>query len=137
MKSEEEEVAARMERQKEQELEELKDFFEEIDLDGSGMLTYQELFDAAKRKKVRQKLRTLDIMVKDLRDIWDILDDGDGELSAEDFVNGIRRLRGEGKAKDVLRLYREVRVLETSVNEIGDYMDPMKEGSLAEAAAVG
>ena len=53
---------------------------------------------------MRNKLRALDIMPKDIDDLWDILDDGLGELQVETFQSGIRRLRGEAKSKDILRL---------------------------------
>merc|ERR1712050_178497 len=57
-------------------------------------------------------------MPKDISELWGILDNGDGELSAEEFINGIRRLRGEARAKDILRLERELRVLERSCEEM-------------------
>eukprot|EP00931_Biecheleriopsis_adriatica_P031288 TRINITY_DN18367_c0_g1_i1.p1 TRINITY_DN18367_c0_g1~~TRINITY_DN18367_c0_g1_i1.p1 ORF type:complete len:517 (+),score=79.09 TRINITY_DN18367_c0_g1_i1:69-1619(+) len=117
-KVEEKEIALRLEREKEEELEDLKQFFMQIDLDGSGSLTKSELFGAVKIKKVRQKLRALDIMPKDIDELWDILDDGNGELDADEFVHGIRRLRGEAKAKDVLRLYKELRSFETAVEAV-------------------
>lgn len=64
--------------------------------------------------KVRNKLRALDIMPKDIDDLWDILDDGLGELQVETFQSGIRRLRGEAKSKDILRLSKELRLFEVS-----------------------
>mmetsp|Transcript_51908 Transcript_51908/g.110919 ORF Transcript_51908/g.110919 Transcript_51908/m.110919 type:complete len:489 (+) Transcript_51908:135-1601(+) len=126
-KDEEKELAARMERQKDQELEELKSFFNSIDIDGSGCLTREEFFGAAKNPKLRRKLRHLNIMSKDLDDIWEILADEDGQLGVEEFVTGIRRLRGEARAKDILRLYREVRILETSINMMQYSMDTAKD----------
>merc|ERR1711920_1027494 len=123
-KDEEKELAAQVEQARAAELEELKQFFHTIDLDGSGKLTREELFDAAKHKTVRQKLRALDIMPRDMTELWEILDagDGDGELDAEEFIDGIRRLRGEAKAKDILRVQRELSLLEGSVKEIEDHM---------------
>lgn len=117
-KDEAQELAARMEAAREQELEELQELFEKIDESGDGRLSKQELFSAVKRRRVRQKLRAMDIMTKDISELWDILDDGDGELEAEEFINGIRRLRGEAKAKDILRLERELRGLERSCEEM-------------------
>mmetsp|Transcript_49673 Transcript_49673/g.115947 ORF Transcript_49673/g.115947 Transcript_49673/m.115947 type:complete len:540 (+) Transcript_49673:72-1691(+) len=120
--SEEKELAVRIEREKEDELEDLKQFFLQIDMDGSGSLSKQEFFRATKQKKVRQKLRALDIMPKDIDELWDILKgDEDGsqkELTGEEFVNGIRKLRGEARAKDILRLYKEVRQFEQAVDTV-------------------
>jgi len=117
-KTQEKELALRLAREKEEELEDLKQFFLQIDLDGSGSLTKTELFTATRNKKVRNKLRALDVMPKDLNELWETLDDGNGELDAEEFVHGIRRLRGEAKAKDILRLYKELRRFESSVDDV-------------------
>merc|ERR1712107_928816 len=112
-------LAKKLEREKEKELEELKQFFDDIDADESGTLTLEELMWAAKHEaKVRTRLQSLDIMPRDLTELWDILDDGDGELDVQEFVNGIRRLRGEARAKDILRLYRELKILETQTDQI-------------------
>jgi len=122
-KADEQDRAVRLEREKEQELEELHAFFELMDEDKSGKISQSELYKAARQRKVRQKLRALDIMPKDIDELWDILDDGDGELDVNEFVNGVRRLRGEARAKDVLRIQRELRMLEQSVDSIEESMD--------------
>merc|ERR1719276_563847 len=61
----------------------------------------------------------MDITKKDLLMLWDALDtDGGGELEIEEFIHGLRKLKGEAKAKDILKLYREVRSLEDAVHMI-------------------
>lgn len=86
-------------------------------------MTKQEFFKATKQRKIRQKLRALDIMPKDIDELWDILDDGQGEMSVQDFQASIRRLRGEAKAKDILRLYKEVGQFESSVEEVAEHLE--------------
>eukprot|EP00913_Durusdinium_trenchii_P022939 g21540.t1 len=133
-KSEEKELAIRMEREKEEELEDLKQFFLQIDLDGSGSLTKQEFFKATKQRRlarpfgqqIRNKLRALDIMPKDIDELWDILDDGQGELEVEAFQSGIRKLRGEAKSKDILKLSKELRQFEMSVDEVEGFIESSK-----------
>jgi hypothetical protein len=119
-KAEESEKAKQMETDMETELKDLKNLFDRIDEDHSGKLSRGEMERAMMNKKVRQKLGKLDIKAKDLNDLWEILDDGDGELDSEEFVQGIRRLQGEARSKDILRLYREVRVLERYTDQIED-----------------
>lgn len=126
-KADEEELAQRLALQKEEELQDLKLVFKAMDDDGSGMLTRDELENASTKRKVQNKLRSLDILPKDLDELWDILDNGDGELSADDFVNGLYRFRGEAKAKDIIRIYRELVVLEASVHDIGVCLDTSEE----------
>merc|ERR1719203_497471 len=117
-KNEQNELAKEMEGEMEKELQELQYLFNRIDVDGNNRLTRVEFSKAMRSKKVRAKLQKLDIVSKDIDELWEILDDGDGELDAQEFVNGIRRLRGEARSKDILRLYREVRVLETFCDQI-------------------
>lgn len=126
-KHDEADLAKAMEAQKEAEIEELRNLFWDMDLDGSGFITRDELDDAVSTKRlIRQKLRSIDIHMKDLDALWEALDDGDGLLDVEEFVGGMRRLKGEAKAKDILRLFREVRRLETSFDEIQLYSDDSK-----------
>jgi len=122
------EVAKELEKKREEDIEDLKKLFYVIDADGSGMISKQELMDASKEYRVRQKLRSLDILPKDIETVWDILDDGDGELSVEEFVEGIRRLQGEARAKDILRLQRELRILQGSVEDIQQSMISSTDG---------
>mmetsp|Transcript_70417 Transcript_70417/g.153537 ORF Transcript_70417/g.153537 Transcript_70417/m.153537 type:complete len:487 (-) Transcript_70417:377-1837(-) len=114
-KTEESELAARVAQRQAEEFEELSSIFKAMDEDGSGKLSREEMLSQSTKRKVRQKLRALDVLPKDLEQLWDILDDGDGELTAEEFTGGMKRLRGEAKSKDMLRLYRELEMLEGSI----------------------
>lgn len=123
VKDDKAEILQENQRQKEEALRELSEVFKEIDEDGSGMIDKQELATAWKRQKVRAKFRLMDITRKDLRTLWQALSAGKTEeedhgLLLEDFIGGISDLKGEAKAKDILKLYREVRILEDSVQEM-------------------
>ena len=65
-------------------------------------------------------------MPKDIDELWDILDDGKGQMSVEEFQGGIRRLRGEAKAKEILRLYKEVGMFESSVAMVQEHLETSK-----------
>lgn len=114
-------VASKVQHEKEAELAELKEFFEKLDIDGSGTVTLDELHRAAKNKEVKIKLRALGIGAKDLDSVWESLDDGDGELTPEEFINGMRRMKGDAAAKDILYLYKEQRTMERQVGFLEDY----------------
>merc|ERR1719152_1059513 len=121
------ELAAELEKKKEDAIKELVQVFQDMDEDGGGTLSRDELAKAWKNRRVRQKFRTMDIGKKDLVILWTALDDGDGELTIEEFIQGMRKLKGEAKAKDILKLYREVRILESSIKEITILADYSKE----------
>eukprot|EP00927_Polykrikos_kofoidii_P074543 TRINITY_DN70544_c0_g1_i1.p1 TRINITY_DN70544_c0_g1~~TRINITY_DN70544_c0_g1_i1.p1 ORF type:complete len:596 (-),score=120.54 TRINITY_DN70544_c0_g1_i1:132-1745(-) len=93
------------------ELKRLADIFLEIDTDRSGNLTRQEFFSELENKKVKQMLDLLDLSKDELTRIWDILDDGDGELTIMEFTNGIRRMKGDAKSKDVIDIIKRIGTL--------------------------
>jgi len=125
-KADEEERAKRVEHEKEKELEALKDFFVELDKDNSGKLSQYEFHEAMQNRKVKQKLRAWDLLPKDMAEVWEILDNGDGELDVGEFINGVRRLQGDAKAKDILQLQKEMRTLESSLDTIEATMKASK-----------
>eukprot|EP00746_Dinoflagellata_sp_MGD_P008535 gnl/MRDRNA2_/MRDRNA2_117111_c0_seq1.p1 gnl/MRDRNA2_/MRDRNA2_117111_c0~~gnl/MRDRNA2_/MRDRNA2_117111_c0_seq1.p1 ORF type:complete len:487 (-),score=116.06 gnl/MRDRNA2_/MRDRNA2_117111_c0_seq1:12-1472(-) len=117
-KADEQDMAVVMQREKEKEVEELKDLFLECDQDGSGELTKPEFLEAIAKPKIKQKLTVLEIQTSEINELWDILDDGDGQLSAEEFTVGIRKLKGESKAKDVMGVLHEVKKMEDGVKRL-------------------
>lgn len=126
-KEDKEEKAKEKEEEKKAAAIELSELFANMDEDGSGAISKVELVRAWKTRKVREKFRKLEIGKKELVILWTALDDGDGELNTQEFLQGMTKLQGEAKAKDILKLYREVRILESSIREITILSDYSKE----------
>lgn len=97
-----------VELQKKQELKILANIFLEIDTDGSGELSAEEFFAGLANKKVKQVLALLDMKASDMEDIWNILDDGDGLLTIKEWTNGLRRMKGDAKAKDLVDVAKKL-----------------------------
>lgn len=121
------EQAQKAAEKRDKELMELKEMFRMLDKDESGSLTKMELIKASRERKVIQKLQSLDLMPKDLIAAWEILDDGDGELSVDEFVDGFRKLKGEAKAKDIIRLQKEQLVLRSSIEDLDVTLNEAKQ----------
>merc|ERR1719335_1520595 len=154
-KDDQEQAAKLNERNKIRELKSLSELFQEIDLDGSGKLTKKEFLTALGNPRVSQKLLLLEMSQQDLIEAWELLDDGDGELDINEFASGLRRMKGEAKAKDVLDtvrrtqnsfetmavLQKQIKELETTVTDIhtdaGDVAKDVRlaHGIFAEMAA--
>eukprot|EP00929_Paragymnodinium_shiwhaense_P051377 TRINITY_DN25867_c0_g1_i1.p1 TRINITY_DN25867_c0_g1~~TRINITY_DN25867_c0_g1_i1.p1 ORF type:complete len:511 (+),score=113.60 TRINITY_DN25867_c0_g1_i1:165-1697(+) len=115
-------LAQQLEAQRTEELEDLRRFFNAIDADESGMVSQEELHSALQDRHVRNKFRTLDMHPKDAYDLFDVLDDGDGELDIGEFTLGLRRFQGEAKAKDIVRLQRELKILKLSTEDMSHSM---------------
>jgi len=101
--------AKALEAQKKQQLKALADIFLEIDTDGSGELTAKEFDAAMDIPKVQQLLTILGYKMSEMKDLWDILDDGDGSLTIKEFTNGLRRMRGEARARDISDIIKRLR----------------------------
>jgi hypothetical protein len=86
-------------------MESLKMVFEEADTDASGCLDKEELHKSLKKPHVRDRLKVLDIPVKDLDQLFDVLDEENiGEIRTDHFFRGCSRLRGPALACDLHRM---------------------------------
>merc|ERR1712139_49995 len=105
---------------KKRDLKLLSELFMEIDLDGSGELSRDEFFGSLKNKKVTQMLDILEMKVGELEEVWEVLDYGDGLLTNKEFTDGIRRMKGEAKAKDVADVIKKLRTTDRKHQELQD-----------------
>jgi Ca2+-binding EF-hand superfamily protein len=86
-------------------MESLQAIFTEADADGSGELDREELHNAMKKPKVRQRMRLLDIPYKDLDLLFNLLDeDGTGLIKTDNFFRGCSKLRGPAMSSDLYHM---------------------------------
>eukprot|EP00429_Kryptoperidinium_foliaceum_P059323 CAMPEP_0176080992 /NCGR_PEP_ID=MMETSP0120_2-20121206/40513_1 /TAXON_ID=160619 /ORGANISM="Kryptoperidinium foliaceum, Strain CCMP 1326" /LENGTH=545 /DNA_ID=CAMNT_0017414759 /DNA_START=63 /DNA_END=1700 /DNA_ORIENTATION=+ len=95
---------------KKAELKALADVFLEIDADGSGELSRKEFFGALQVPKVVQRLEAMGIRLTEMEDIWEVLNDGDGSLTIKEFTDGLRRMNGTAKARDLSEIIQRLRI---------------------------
>lgn len=60
------------------------------------------------------------------REVWRTLDDGDGVLTVEEFTNGLRRMKGEAKAKDVLDMLKRLRISGGKASELQQHANSLR-----------
>lgn len=105
----EETIAQEKGKQMEQEMEEFAELFREL-TKGTGQLRFEEFKDAAETNPdVIQKLTVLEIEMNELEELWELLDDGDGLVTSQEFSDGLRKVRGEVKAKELMECIRQMR----------------------------
>lgn len=81
----------------------LREIFEDADVDKSGTLSYEEVATAIAKPEIYNKLRMIDFPVDDPEQIFELLDyDDSGELTIEEFIVGCLRMKGTAQAKDLL-----------------------------------
>jgi len=80
---------------------------------------HTSLFDAlVKRPEVKQALDDLDINPDDHRYLSELLDpDNGGSITVVDFVNGLRRLRGDPRRSDIVHVNMMLRSMQLAVCE--------------------
>lgn len=105
----------RLEKEKEQKkmyVSMLTDLLEEIDAEGTGVISREDLQEAFKSEQVRYYFSVLDIDVTDSNYLFDMLDlDRSGEVDMEEFVSGCLRLKGNAKSIDIHTLMYEIKLM--------------------------
>jgi hypothetical protein len=110
---------------------ELKHMFNSLDEDGSGALSREEFTDVLDDVGFLRQMKMLDIDLEELPDIFDILDDGDGEVTTEEFCMGITRLQGVAMSRDMLRCTSRNRTLNSSFTHVSQKAGPESDRTLS------
>eukprot|EP00928_Gymnodinium_smaydae_P015158 TRINITY_DN15556_c0_g1_i2.p1 TRINITY_DN15556_c0_g1~~TRINITY_DN15556_c0_g1_i2.p1 ORF type:complete len:557 (-),score=74.73 TRINITY_DN15556_c0_g1_i2:348-1988(-) len=82
----------------------IKRLFEHLDVSGDGEITLDEFEELCQVPKLQFWLSRLDLEYHDLLGLFQLLDDGDGSISLDEFTRGIFRLKGHAKSIDVWRM---------------------------------
>eukprot|EP00747_Dinoflagellata_sp_TGD_P193373 gnl/TRDRNA2_/TRDRNA2_59438_c0_seq1.p1 gnl/TRDRNA2_/TRDRNA2_59438_c0~~gnl/TRDRNA2_/TRDRNA2_59438_c0_seq1.p1 ORF type:complete len:544 (-),score=104.43 gnl/TRDRNA2_/TRDRNA2_59438_c0_seq1:72-1703(-) len=105
-------------RAKEDYLAKVKELFIELDDNNDKAITYDEFQNLFNDPILQQFMSTLDIDGQNLKDLFKILDNGDGAIDMEEFVQGICSAHGEAKAFDIVVLTKIVRKLDAKVEAL-------------------
>eukprot|EP00438_Fugacium_kawagutii_P019746 Skav227352 [mRNA] locus=scaffold1665:123639:126939:+ [translate_table: standard] len=89
----------------------VKKLFQTMDASGDGAINLQEFSKLVKSPKLKFWMSQLDLEYHDLLSLFEFLDNGDGEITLMEFIDGASRLRGSAKAIDVWRLETKLEVL--------------------------
>lgn len=101
----EERLSKKMQKVHAEVMESLRMIFEEADTNRSGDLDEAELCHMVEKANVRDRLALLDITVKDLKILFELLDPSKiGSISTDKFFRGCARLRGKAMSCDLHRM---------------------------------
>jgi len=103
----------------------LLEVFEAADASGDGLITFEEFENFVNDPIVKTYLATLELDANETKNLFCMLDDGDGHVTAEEFVQGAVRLKGVARSQDVVsimhdftRMGRHIHALQSSIHEL-------------------
>mmetsp|Transcript_71377 Transcript_71377/g.185321 ORF Transcript_71377/g.185321 Transcript_71377/m.185321 type:complete len:537 (-) Transcript_71377:105-1715(-) len=85
----------------------LLEFFHAADTSGDGKITFLEFEEFLADPRVVTYLATLELDASETENLFSMLDDGDGSVTAEEFVEGAVRLKGVARSQDVVAMMHD------------------------------
>jgi len=104
--------------QKESYCSKLTDAFKHLDINGDGVISWDEFEPLISNPLLKTWLSTLDIDTHDLMALFKIYDKGDRQFNMKLFIEGLSHVKGPAKSIDVLKLLTNVDVLNKKMDKI-------------------
>eukprot|EP00415_Alexandrium_ostenfeldii_P000137 UN0137 len=111
-------ILLRKDRAKKANVHKLQDVFQELDESGDGIVTIEEFQALMDDDVMMQFLGTMELEVGDLEELFQLLDDGTGQVQSSDFIAGVERVKGQAKNIDVMLLLKMMRDLSGEVEKL-------------------
>eukprot|EP00747_Dinoflagellata_sp_TGD_P141401 gnl/TRDRNA2_/TRDRNA2_176126_c4_seq23.p1 gnl/TRDRNA2_/TRDRNA2_176126_c4~~gnl/TRDRNA2_/TRDRNA2_176126_c4_seq23.p1 ORF type:complete len:211 (-),score=29.41 gnl/TRDRNA2_/TRDRNA2_176126_c4_seq23:325-957(-) len=104
----------------------LRHIFEEADVDGSQTLSWDEFKDHLTKPNVQVEFEALGINVKDLKELFAILDEhSDGSVDISEFVGGLMHLKGSATSLDLVVLLTKTRGMAKELDRISNMLSTL------------
>jgi len=98
----------------------LNKVFSTMDVSQDGVVSKEEFMQLCQDPTIRSYMTSLDVDVNDGSHLFKLLDDGDGNLTYDEFIHGMMRFKGAAKSIDVIYLQREVEWLQSELLRLTD-----------------
>eukprot|EP00931_Biecheleriopsis_adriatica_P029316 TRINITY_DN17415_c0_g1_i1.p1 TRINITY_DN17415_c0_g1~~TRINITY_DN17415_c0_g1_i1.p1 ORF type:complete len:623 (-),score=88.61 TRINITY_DN17415_c0_g1_i1:76-1944(-) len=88
------------------------------DSSGDGILSRDEFAQVFGQPKVQAWLAAQELHIHDPDILFDMIDDGSGEISVETFVKGVGNLKGPARSMDLAHVLEEIKALKEAVDSL-------------------
>lgn len=95
----------------------MRTLFAAADESGDGVLDQDEFREIMTSPDIRMWLAAQELPIRDPDVLWKLLDDGDAELTADELVHGVERLKGTAKGIDLAAFIMEHRTFQQKICE--------------------
>jgi len=93
----------------------LNRIFKKLDTSGDGHVCWQEFETLLTEPRMKLLMSTLEVDVRELETLFKLLDDGDGQISKDEFIEGLQRIKGSAKSLDLMALSRAIHRIEAKL----------------------
>lgn len=94
----------------------LDNLFTELDHNETGFFTKEDLEKALRHPRVKGWFAALEIDASDAPELFVMLDNGDGEVNKEEFLDGLRQIKGAAKRMDQLRVMKDCQAIRATLD---------------------
>lgn len=116
------------EKQKREDMLELKTLFDLIDTDGNGSLSWDEFEDCFEDEQIVSKWQLLDVGPDECQDLFKLLDKGDGNVDMATFIDGLSRMKGNASSKDIVKMSFAIEHIRHKLHDLWAVSKPSKRG---------
>jgi hypothetical protein len=99
---------------------------QEADVSGDGYIQRDEFVDVMQKPAVRTWLSAMEIEVGDSELLFDLVDNGDEKISANELVEGISRLKGNARSIDLVGLSHRTAHIEQLLGSLERKVDKLR-----------
>eukprot|EP00440_Ansanella_granifera_P032352 gb/GFBE01035107.1/.p1 GENE.gb/GFBE01035107.1/~~gb/GFBE01035107.1/.p1 ORF type:complete len:671 (+),score=131.93 gb/GFBE01035107.1/:1-2013(+) len=92
--------------------------FKATDTSGDGAISEDELLAILEDPKVKAYLHALDLEVHEGSALFHLLDDGSGQVTCDEFINGLLRFKGPARAIDQIAMHVDLKQLQNDVSAL-------------------
>jgi len=99
-------------------LQSLKTLFRSLDASNDNKISRAEFDKVMHDTTAKARFSAIGVDAGDLRELWNLLDDGDGILDEDEFIDGLKALRGLAKSTDIFLMKRQMNKLQDMMVQV-------------------